>query len=466
MLHDQREKALFPELPAHVMEGLPKYGQVLDLPDGAVLFTEGEADYPFYAVVEGQVRITKAFGSERQTLALHGPGHFCGEISMLTGGPAIASAHAVGPTRVVRIEIANFRKFAGSEDPLAKVILTAMAARSRDVEVQARQQDKLASLGKLSAGLAHELNNPASAAGRAARTLQLAIADLRLQSIQYDCRFTEPQRALLLRIGEEIRNDTSPAELLDSLERSDREQELEQWLDSHGIESPWELAPTLVDAGFTLSCLNSVSRELSGESLTAGIGWLETSLRTANLADEVQSAVTRVAELVGAMKEYTYMDRADLQETDIHRGLDSTLTIFAPRLKNSAIRVERQYAPNLPLVCAHPGELNQVWTNLIDNALDAMNGSGTLTLSTTAVKDGVAVEIGDTGAGIPEQVRSRIFDPFFTTKGIGKGTGLGLDIVYRIVTNRHGGSIQVSSQPGNTRFEVRLPLQPPKENDE
>ena len=463
MLHDPREKALFPELPAEVVEELPKYGEVLELSDGAVLFREGDRDYPFYAVLDGRVRITKRIGAELQTLAIHHRGEFAGEISMLPGGPAIATGTALGPARVVRIGNAEFRHFAGSDAPLARVVLSAMAARSKDVEAQSRQQDKLVALGRLSAGLAHELNNPAAAAKRAAQMLRDALEDLRVQSIRYDCRFSAEQRELLQRIEAELRSPENVSALLDAVERSDREEELAAWLAAHDLPDAWELAPTLTEAGFTTACLDSMAAGLHGPALAGAIGWLEKSLRAANLAAELHSATSRISELVAAMKEYTYMDRGDLQDTDVHRGLESTLVMFTPRLKKSAVKVERRYATDLPVLCAHPGELNQVWTNLIDNALDAMDDRGTLTIATRREVDGIAVEIGDTGPGIPPEIRARIFEPFFTTKAVGKGTGLGLDIVYRIVRARHGGSVQVTSVPGDTRFEVRLPLKPPKE---
>ena len=463
MIHDPRETALFPALDEDVLAGLPQYGEIVDFEDGAVLFPEGTRDYPLFAVLEGRVRVTKRINGEPQTLALHGRGHFVGEISMLTGAPAIATATAVGPTRAVRIENANFRRWAGSDDPLAKVVLNAMSSRSKEVEAYSRQQEKLAALGKLSAGLAHELNNPAAAAKRAAKTLHDVLNELRIESIRHDRRYSDDQRAKLLSIESELYAGRNAGELLDAVERSDREDQVADWLDQHQLENPWEMAPTIVEAGFTIACLDSISAELDQPALHGAIGWMEKSLRAANLAAELQSACTRISELVAAMKDYTYMDRGDFQETDIHRGLDSTLTIFAPRLKRTAVKLERRFAPNLPLICAHPGELNQVWTNLIDNALDALEGKGSLTITTWPEEGGVAVEIADNGPGIPPEVMSRVFEPFFTTKPVGQGTGLGLDIVYRIIRAHHGGTVQVTSQPGDTRFTVHLPFNPPKE---
>jgi signal transduction histidine kinase len=463
MIHDPQESALFPELTEEFLAELQSYGEVVEFADGDILFREGQRDYPFYAVLSGQIRVTKQMGAEQMTLALHHRGQFPGEISMLTGGPAIANGVAVGPLTAIRVDIACFRQFVGSDDPLARSVVTAIAGRTHQVEAHSRQQDKLAALGKLSAGLAHELNNPAAAARRSAQLMRDALDSLRVQSIRHDCRFTEAQRNLLLEVEADLHSHATQQPTMDALERSDREDELASWLSDHNIEDAWDLAPTLVDAGFTLSCLDELAQDLQGDSLAAAIAWVEKSLRAANLAAEIQSATTRISELVAAMKEYTYMDRADFQLTDVHRGLESTLTIFGPRFKKTAIQVERHFDPNLPAICAHPGELNQVWTNLIDNALDAMGAQGKLTLATRAAEDGVIVTIGDTGPGIPPELQARIYEPFFTTKPVGQGTGLGLDIVYRIIRVRHGGDIQVHSTPGDTRFEVFLRINPPKE---
>jgi signal transduction histidine kinase len=461
MVHDPNETKLFPTLTPALLEQLQEHGTVLDLADGDQILVEGQPNYPFHAVLEGRIRMTKRLGVDDQLLVQHGPGNFVGEIGMLTGAPSLASARSVGASKVVRVENAKFREIISECRMLGQTILTAMTLRTREVSGFMAAQEKLAALGKLSAGLAHELNNPAAAARSATQNLRQAIAKVQKLSIQHDCRFSEPQREELLALHQRLVEDKANLLPLDAMERSDKEEELAAWLEERGIGNSWDMAPTLVSAGLDRATLEKLGSHLKNDALEGAITWLETTFRMADLSSEVESSMARISELVGAMKEYSYRDQAAFQEVDIHKGLESTLKIFSPKMKD--IEVVREYDRDLPHLCAYAGELNQVWTNLIDNAIDAMDGKGRLTLRTMAEGDGLLVEISDTGAGIPPEVKSRIFEPFFTTKPVGQGTGLGLDITYRIITNRHHGSIRVDSVPGNTRFQIRLPLRQPKE---
>ncbi|MBD2103017.1 ATP-binding protein [Leptolyngbya sp. FACHB-261] len=462
MLHDPSQDLLFPKLSPEELQRLSEHGQVVEFNSGDVLFSEGDPLYQFYVVLEGQVQVTKQVGGEEQTLVVHQPGEFTGEISMITGGPALATARSLGSSRVLEIKPDDFKRVLAECSQGAAVILAAMAERSRDVELQLRQKEKLAALGKLSAGLAHELNNPAAAGRRAAQQLREAISSVQARLLKV-CEelFPDAQRQLLIEVQQEAMAYSTNAPRLDPLTQSDREDALSDWLDEHDIGRGWELAPVLVSAGVSEEKLTTLADQFSAEALTEALNWLIETLTLTSLVNEVEQSTSRISQLVKAIKSYSYMDQAPLQEIDIHDGLENTLTILNHKLKYG-ITLKREYAPSLPTVCAYGSELNQVWTNLLDNAIYAMGGKGEITIHTALELDQVVVEIADNGPGIPVDIQSRIFDPFFTTKGVGEGTGLGLDIARRIVVKRHHGELNVNSKPGRTCFQIRLPLRPPK----
>jgi signal transduction histidine kinase len=267
---------------------------------------------------------------------------------------------------------------------------------------------------------------------------------------------------MVIALTRKLADRSSDRTELDPLTRSDREDEISNWLEEHGVRNGWEMASPLAGAGLTTAVLDQLAGSLQGETLRAAIGWVQVGIQVSELAADVEASAARISDLVRVMKEYSYMDQSTFHELDVHRGLDSTLRMFAHRMKGG-VKLVKEYSTDAPKICGYGNELNQVWTNLIDNALDAMGGRGTLVVRTQPESDGVMVEIVDSGPGISADIQDRVFEPFFTTKGVGQGTGLGLDISYRIVNNRHGGTIRVASKPGETRFQVWLPKNPPKQ---
>ena len=424
---------------------------------------EGDRDYNFYIILEGTVRVSKTTGNAKELLTTQQAGEFTGELSMLAGTPSVATATAQGPVRALRFTKPQFRRLIADCPELADPILMALAARSREVSSFMVQQEKLASLGKLSAGLAHELNNPAAAMVRSAQSMRSAVRRISALGLQYDCRFTDEQRPIIAQLQEHIRQEALDPETLTSLERSDREEALAEWLEQNGVADCWDMAPGLITAGMTRECVSEVEGKLPSAVLAAALTWFEADLTTNQLTMELEASACRISDLVKAMKQYTYMDQAQFQEVDIHIGLDSTLKIFSHKLR-AGVEVRRNYDRSLPKIHAYAGELNQVWTNLISNAIDAMNASGVLTVTTSRDGEDILVVIGDSGPGIPDDIRAKLFQPFFTTKAAGQGTGLGLELTHSIVVNRHHGKINVVSKPGDTRFEIRLPLEQGKTN--
>ena len=325
-------------------------------------------------------------------------------------------------------------------------------------EMMLRQSEKLITLGKLCAGMAHELNNPAAAAQRGAAQLQITFSKLQQTYLRL-CRFnlTETQLSMLADLDQMAQARARKPVYLDALTRGDTERALEDWMDEQKVENAWEIAPTLVSLGYQQAELERLLTGLSSEQFVAAIEWLNASATIYSLAEEISQGAGHISEIVKALKTYTYMDQAPIQTVNIHESLDNTLIILRSKLA-SGVSVKRDFAADLPNIEAHGSELNQVWTNIIDNAIDAMHGQGEIVLRTRYAYPWVTVEIEDDGPGIPESVLPHVFDPFFTTKAPGKGTGLGLNISHSIIVQKHHGRVSVRSQPGKTCFEVRLPL--------
>ncbi|CAA9558908.1 MAG: sensor histidine kinase [uncultured Thermomicrobiales bacterium] len=459
---DLRPIPLFAGLSDDDLAWVAGEGREVLLAPGDALFVEGGADVAFFVLLEGELQVTKLIGREETVLASHRPGAFTGEVPLLTGTPYIATVRALVPSRVLRLEPEAFYRTMGTCRDVATAVLRTVAQRVQSVGSTLQQQEKLAALGRLSAGLAHELNNPAAAARRAGALLcrgvhavaeeGLALARLGLAPAQLDA------------LAALRREATAPARVppaLDPLARSDREDALAGWLDDRGVADAWDLAPAFVDAGIDADRLAAAVAALPPAALGPALAWLAADLSATALVGEVEQATTRIAELVGAVKSYSHLDRAPEEEVDVREGLKNTLTMLGHKLRANGVTVTREDDPDVPRIPAYPGELNQVWTNLLDNAIDALGEGGPggrITVRTAREGDRVLVEIGDDGPGMPPEVRERIFEPFFTTKPMGEGTGLGLDVTRRIVVERHHGDIRVESAPGDTRFQVRLPM--------
>ena len=368
------------------------------------------------------------------------------------------TGRAVTNMRVLRFPVQLFPEMMQRMPVLVQRLVGIMSDRVREATTLDQQQDKLMALGKLSAGLAHELNNPAAGATRAANDLietlkELRSADMRLCSHE----LSDNQQSSIAAFERKAIDHTATAEQLNSLDQSDREDQVSEWLEAHGVSEAWKLSPNLVEAGMDSPALEQLLGEIPSTAITDVLARVNCQLAAAKLASEIKTATARISELVGAIKEYSYMDQASVQELDVHKGLENTLLILKYKLRKKDITVTRDYDPSLPRIKAYGSELNQVWTNLIVNAVDAMSAGGKLKVRTKREPTDIMIEIRDNGAGIPPEVRSRIFEPFFTTKAVGEGTGLGLDTVARIV-RKHRGNIRFESKPGDTCFQVRLPI--------
>ena len=448
---------IFQGLPGSELQWLLDHGQTLDLGKGDFLMCEGDPAPRFYITLAGELQITRTINGQEVVRGTTPPGIMAGEISLLYNTPSQVSVRAIQPSRVLVFAPPTFRQlFAACPVMSARIFQTA-ADRARGFAINVKQQEKMAALGKLSAGLAHELNNPAAAARRAAQTLAELLPDLQTQTWQLS-RLGLPEQQLhdmmaqLHNPGRAVEQPRS----LSALEQADHEDEIAVWLDDYcGVEDAWEKAATFVDSGFTLAYLREQVRDTPASQLGPVLSWLNCAHLASHLLEEIEQSVTRISTLIGTVKAYTFMDQAPIQPVDIHQGLENTLSMLHNELDN--VQIVREYDLTLPIVEARGSELNQVWTSLIDNAIDAMQSNGTLWLITRNENDYVMVEIADSGSGIPDDMLPHIFEPFFTTKGVGAGVGLGLDMVYRIVT-QHGGSIDVQSRPGHTRFIVRVPV--------
>jgi signal transduction histidine kinase len=458
-----RELFLFADLDPAQLAWVAETGDVVAVPAGSDVSTEGEPAECLHVLLTGTLRMVRRVGrDEVETVRTDQRGVYSGAVQFYLGDQVAqvypATVRAVTDCTFLALPAADFADVFRRWYPMAVHLLQGLFLGSRNSDELVGQRERLLALGKLTAGLTHELNNPAAAASRATAALRERVAGMRHKlALLADGTIDGEQLRRLTELQERFVSGIGTAAEPSALERADREDELGDWLDDHDVERSWELAAVFVPAGLDPASLELVADAVEADFLEPALRWLAYTVETELLLGEILDSTSRISHLVGAAQQYSQLDRTPHRPTDLHAGLDATLVMLSART-GPGIRVVKEYDRALPPVPAYAAELNQVWTNLIDNALDAMAGEGTLTLRTSVDGDSAVVEVADTGPGIPEPLRRRVFEPFFTTKPVGQGTGLGLDVAWRIVTTRHGGVLKVRSEPGDTRFVVRLPL--------
>ena len=455
-----RKIEIFSDLPEEGLRWIAEKSEEIHLQPGEVFIEVGNPADNLFIILEGEIRFQLAGGPDAPVYRVPA-GQVTGLLPFSRMTQYRGTGQAILSTHGLLLHKDFFPEMLQRMPQLGQRFVGLLADRIRETTRVETQRDKMAALGKLSAGLAHELNNPAAAAQRATASLRETLESVRDASIRLARHALSPeQRETILRFEREA-GEYKPAVPVDPLAQSDREEQIAGWLERHQVPDAWKIAPVMADVGVEVPRLESLAAEVGDSVLSDALIRIASLISVVRLIGEIEHSTRRISELVRAVKEYSHMDRPAMQETDVHQGLENTLTMLGHQLK-SGVQVVREYDKNLPLICAYGGELNQIWTNLIDNAIDAMHGQGELRVRTAREIDQVLVEICDNGPGIPAEVLPHIFDPFFTTKGVGEGTGLGLDTACRIVRNHHG-DIRVSSEPGNTRFQVYLPIDQPKD---
>jgi signal transduction histidine kinase len=461
-----RELFLFERLSDDQLAWLAERGEVAAYEAGTTIYRVGEPATCLYVLLEGTLSLVmRAPGGEIEVNRTDHRGTYAGAFFAYLDLPMARSygtgLRAVTDCRFWVLSAEDFGRAVREWFPMATHMLEGFAIQGMGSQQTLSTRERLVALGTVTAGLTHELNNPATAAARATATLAERLHGLWDELAALAGGGLDGGRlAELVALVRQAAAGGADQAPLSPLEASDREDELGGWLEEHGVTGAWDLAPPLVAAGVGTGWLERVAAAIPAEALPHAVGLAAITCEAESLLDEVGQASARISALIGAAKQYSQMDRSPLQQVDVHDGLESTLTMLKHKLE-TGIEVVRDYDRSLPELPAYAGELNQVWTNLVDNAVDAMggmDGTGRLTVRTAREGDHVLVEIGDNGAGIPEAAAAHVLEPFYTTKPVGKGTGLGLDISWRIVVQRHHGDLRYTSAPGDTRFQVLLPL--------
>jgi signal transduction histidine kinase len=456
-LAELRTVDLFDDLDDEQLAEWVAVATVEQLEPGDLIFEQGVEPPGLKLLLEGEGQTLLVDGERTEPVGRQYAPTWIGAIAVLTGGTLGVRMQAETPCRVALVESEEFRRLAFAQPSVHRRVMRQVAPVMTRITAMEQNRERLASLGTMAAGLAHELNNPAAAARRAAAQMEEAL-DVIASTIG---RFVgsgieRAQAEQLVELQEEAITGAERRTALDTLDAADAEEELTARLEELGVSDPWQLAEPLVAAGVDREWVDRLAGA-AGPATDAAVAWVAATLSARGLAGELQESTQRMSALVGAVKTYAYMDRGELLELDIHEGLETTLAVLGHRLKHTSIEVKREYDKNLPKLTVRGSELNQVWTNLLDNAIDALGDQGTLTIRTSPEAGGARIDIADDGPGIPAEIRDRVFDSFFTTKEVGQGTGLGLATAHRIVVDRHQGTLTVDSDSGGTTFHVWLP---------